>query len=46
MSNNRKFFKLHKSSDCMRDGIVYKVRNIYDPNKYDVMYHKYEHLTL
>jgi hypothetical protein len=34
MSNNRKFFKLHKSSDCMRDGIVYKVRNIYDPNKH------------
>ena len=34
-STNRKFFKLHKSSDCTRDGIVYKTKNIIDPSRYN-----------
>lgn len=34
VSTNRKFFKLHNDAQCMKDGIVYKTKNIYDPSKY------------
>lgn len=33
-SCNRNFFKLHKSSDCVKDGVTYKVKNIFDPSRY------------
>jgi hypothetical protein len=33
ISNNRKFFKLHNDSDCIRDGLIFKVKNIYDTSK-------------
>jgi hypothetical protein len=32
--NNRKFFKQHQAADCMKEGVVYRVKNIYDPTKY------------
>jgi hypothetical protein len=34
VSNNRKFFKLHHDTDCFKDGVLYKTKNIYNPCKY------------
>lgn len=34
VGNNGKFFKLHRSNDCMKDVVIYEVKNIYDPSKY------------
>ena len=30
---NRKFYRMQKSKDGTREGIVYKVKNIYDPTR-------------
>lgn len=34
ISNNRKFFKLNKVQEQMKGGVVFKVKNIYDPTRY------------
>uniref|UniRef100_A0A1X7TG45 Uncharacterized protein n=1 Tax=Amphimedon queenslandica TaxID=400682 RepID=A0A1X7TG45_AMPQE len=34
ISTNRKFFKLHSDASCIKDGVVYKAKNIYDPTKF------------
>ena len=33
VSTNRMFFKLHKDSEYMKKGVVYKVKNIFDPSR-------------
>ena len=33
-SNNRVFFKLHKDLECTKNGVVYKVKNIFAPSRY------------
>ena len=32
-STNRTFFKLHKDTEYMKKGVVYKAQNIFDPSK-------------
>ena len=34
MCTNRRFFKLHRHEDGMKNGLVYRVKNIYDPSRY------------
>jgi hypothetical protein len=33
ISSNRKFFNIHKHEDCVKECVVYKVINIFNPTK-------------
>ena len=34
-SVNRKFYMDHYNEDCVKDGVLYKTRNLFEPERYN-----------